>query len=170
MKYLQTLFMIVPIIFLTEKTLGQGSSMHPFAGVSINFLGVSSSGFGAEVGLNFGNFYVGVEYGIYDISLGSAAVFLPLNYYDTHPYGVEQYYSINGGIVINKTYWFGIVILLSVQPFLPHGYRGNYDAANLIDKIWLDAGPDIGIQTSKWFRGGLLRLVVNRYQASRRQP
>lgn len=140
-KYFQIALIIFPIIGLAKKTFGQASTVHPFVGISINFLGVSGPGFGAEVGLSLENFYIGAEYGIYDIGTVGDVIFQ--KYYATNPYGVEQYFSINGGVVINKTFWFGLTILISIQPYLHFDNTGNYYQ---VDKTRFDAGPDFRIQ------------------------
>jgi hypothetical protein len=87
---------------------------------------------------------VGLEWSIYDIPLATSVNYQgPPGGEPFTPYAIteEQGYGLHVGYVLENTFYFGIVALISRGRWME---SPNYE----VNKEWFNLGPDIRVKTS----------------------
>ena len=136
MKHIFILSFLLFTSCLTQKGFAQTTLIHPYAGGSINFLGVSHPGWGIDAGVRYSSLYAGLEYGTY----GHEVTTVSLPYGETYHPIYEDYYGAHAGVVIEGIAYFGLVFL--------HSY--NYYADGTFS-TWFNIGPDVRLQAGPHF-------------------
>jgi hypothetical protein len=138
---------VLSLFGLPSHAVAQYSSLHPYAGVSMNMVGYSGGfGFGIEGGIQYDLFYLGGEYGIYGlVPYSSSTTLSSFNYIPPDRLeGIEQYYGIHAGIDMKNQYWLGMVFLWSAGKS-SHSMRdtAGFLSSEVSRHIWFNVGPDI---------------------------
>jgi len=156
--------LLIMLFVFVGAAMAQDSSLHPFLGVSGNYLGISRAGWGVELGARYGDFYLGAEYGNFgyaedDPSQAQQTFPIADGMYGDLELGAiredphfsisrEHYLSLTGGIIVANRFWLGYSAIVSDQNYIHPvlDFTGQYYTWEKVTSYYFDIGPDVRIE------------------------